>query len=214
MAKDMTWKFDQEVARTFPSHARSHIPQYESVISQCVDICDHFGKDAAIIDVGVATGETISHLHSAGFHNLFGVDNSQDMLNACPQDIATLICSETFPRTNPFDVVLMNWTLHFITDKRAYLRDIFKGLKPGGALVLSEKTSLDPFPHKFYHEFKRRNGLSEEQIAEKAKSLENVMHINDIPWYYENLPAIGFQDIQIINAFWCFSTFVCFKPAA
>ena len=208
----MSWEFDQEVARSFPAHARSHIPNYESVIEQCVALCKAYGKDAAIIDVGVATGETISQLSSAGFMNLFGVDNSQPMLDECTKGISTLMHSDTFPDSHDFDVVLMNWTLHFIQKKEAYLQDIFRGLKSGGTLVLSEKVSNAEFPRSFYDEFKRQNGLTEEEIARKSKSLKGVMHIDDIPWYFRTLSDIGFQEIYLVNAFWCFATFVCIKP--
>lgn len=210
----MSWKFDKEVARTFPSHARSHIPNYEEVIGLSVGLCEDYGENAAIVDVGVATGETISQLRAAGFKNLYGIDSSKDMLDACPQGIATLIHSEKFPTDREFDVVLMNWTLHFIKDKTSYLRDIYQGLKPGGLFVLSEKVSTAPLPRRHYYDFKRSNGLSEEAIAEKEKSLEGVMHINDIPWYFENLTKVGFEETYVANAYWCFATFISLKPRA
>lgn len=209
----MSWKFDQDVARTFPAHARSHIPNYEAVIGLCVALCEDYGKDAAILDVGVATGETISQLNSAGFTNLFGVDNSRAMLDQCPDGIATLILSESFPEAREFDVVLMNWTLHFIREKEDYLQDIFEGLRPGGLLVLSEKISKADFPSRHYHQFKRRQGLSEAEIRQKARSLEHVMYINDVPWYFRALSKAGFREVHLVNAFWCFATFVCIKPS-
>ena len=208
----MIWKFDEEVARTFPAHARSHIPNYESVIGQCVEICERGSKDAAIVDVGVATGETINALRAAGFTNLYGIDDSQAMLDACPQGIAKLIRSSVFPPDLRFDVVLMNWTLHFIREKEDYLRATFEGLKPGGILVLSEKVSNDPFPHRFYHEFKRRSGLTEAEIEAKANSLEGVMYINELPWYFDTLKVLGLVDVSVINASWCFATLVGRKP--
>jgi len=40
------------------------------------------------------------------------------------------------------------------------------------------------------------------------------MHINDIPWYFENLTKIGFEEVYVANAYWCFATFICLKPRA
>jgi tRNA (cmo5U34)-methyltransferase len=207
----MSWKFDKSVAKVFPSHARSHIPHYDEVITQCIEVCSSYEKNSPIIDVGVATGETITRLHNAGFVNLFGVDNSQDMLDACPQNIATLVHSSRLPQSIHFDVVLMNWTLHFIEDKMSYLEDIYNSLNSGGVLVLSEKVSNDDITTKFYYDFKRRNGLTEQQIIDKAQSLDGVMHINSVDWYHENLRKIGFKRIYLMNAYWGFASFVAFK---
>lgn len=134
----MTFAFDSAIAEVFPAHARAHIPNYDQVIDLSVDVCRRHGLDAEIIEVGVATGETIARLHAAGFRKLTGVDSSQHMLDKCPQGIAKLVTTSQFP-DGSYDVVLMNWTLHFIKDKVSYLERIFSQLRPGGILVLSEK---------------------------------------------------------------------------
>lgn len=208
--RGLKFTFDKSVAETFPAHARAHIPNYDSVIDQTVSVCRLKGNDACIVDIGVATGETISRLHRAGFNRLTGVDSSQDMLDKCPPNLATLIKSDTFP-DGKYDVVIINWTLHFIKDKRAYLHRAFQGLKPGGILILSEKTSDDEFPRKFYYDFKRSNGVSDADILRKEESLKSIMFINDVPWYFATLKETGFSKVFVANAFWCFTTFVCLK---
>jgi tRNA (cmo5U34)-methyltransferase len=205
----MNWKFDKAVAKTFPEHARQHIPNYEQVVVQSVHVCNMYPKNSKIVDVGCATGETLTQLYTAGFTNIYGVDNSQDMLDRCP-NFATLIHSNSFPKES-FDVVLINWTLHFIKNKEQYLKDVFGNISAGGALVLSEKTSLDPFAIKMYHDFKRKQGVSEEDIIIKEQLTKDVMFIDNTEWYLATLKNIGFSKIYIINAFWCFTTFVCIK---
>ena len=37
------------------------------------------------------------------------------------------------------------------------------------------------------------------------------MYIDNVEWYQRVLKEIGFSKIYIINAFWCFTTFVCIK---
>jgi SAM-dependent methyltransferase len=206
----LRFTFDKTVAETFPSHARSHIPNYDSVIDQTVNICRLKGAAASVIDVGAATGETIGRLHQAGFRNLTGVDSSQDMLDKCPAGFAKYIKSNTFPEGR-YDVVVLNWTLHFIENKRAYLNSVFPCLNPGGILILSEKTSNDEFPRTFYYDFKRSQGVSEADILRKEESLKSIMFINDVPWYFKTLNEVGFSKIFISDAFWCFTTFVCLK---
>lgn len=209
MDKITPWKFDTQVASTFSTHARQHIPNYDQVIDQCIEICKEAGEESKIIDVGCAVGETLVRLKLAGFNNLHGVDNSQSMLDQCPK-IANLQCSDYFPN-EMFDIVLMNWTLHFIPDKISYLRQIYKNLNNRGVLVLTEKTVKDSYAINFYHNFKRFQGVSEEDIAKKAKSVENVMHINNALWYLNTLSEVGFKQTYIINSHWCFNTFVCIK---
>lgn len=205
----MNWKFDQTVASNFATHARQHIPNYDQVINNCIEICQEVGYDAKIIDVGCAIGETLSQLNNAGFTNLHGVDNSQAMLDQCPP-IAKLTLSDTLPQEE-FDVVLMNWTLHFINHKELYLQEIFDHLVPGGILVLTEKTSVDPDALKFYHKFKSAQGVSNEDIIKKSNDIKDVMFVDNPLWYLTTLKKIGFDKIFIINAFWCFTTFVCIK---
>ena len=204
------WEFNKTVADMFPEHARQHIPNYLEVIDQCVDVCNTFKKDSKIIDVGCATGETLNLLKAAGFNNLYGVDNSPYMLEKCSGKDFKLTCSSTLP-DNMYDVIIMNWTLHFIKKKIEYITDIYQHLTTDGVFFLSEKTSVDDFSINFYHLYKSRMGVSQEVIIAKAASVKNVMHIDSIQWYLDTLKSIGFRKIYITNAHWCFTSFVCLK---
>lgn len=212
----MTWKFDDAVAASFREHARCHIPGYERVIDKSVMLCERtLGSDAHVIDVGCAVGETLEKLHRCGFHNLAGVDSSQAMLDRIKPGIAQLHLNDRFPAVEQkYDAVLMNWTLHFIEDKHRYLDDIYENTKPGGFLVLSDKTSLNPVYIDMYHRFKLAQGVSMADIQAKVASLVGSMHINDQQWYRSALMAAGFVDMTIIDADWCFTTFLAWKPDA
>jgi tRNA (cmo5U34)-methyltransferase len=207
-----SWKFDSKIAINFADYARKHIPNYDKVIDLSVNICKDFSKDAKIVDIGCASGETINRLHTEGFTNIYGVDNSQSMIEVCNQDIATYIFSETFPKnlTN-MNVVLMNWTLHFVKNKFDYLQSIFHSLESNGVLILSEKVSLDPYAISKYHQFKRLQGVDEEEILKKEQQVKSVMFIDDTEWYLTKLKEIGFKHIAVINSYWCFNTFLAVK---
>jgi tRNA (cmo5U34)-methyltransferase len=205
-----TWQFDHIIAKTFVAHARRHIPNYDLVIDKSVALCKKFlDSDSAIVDVGCATGETLNRLSQLGYKNLTGIDNSQAMLDHCSVN-ADLICSDQFP-DQMFDAILCNWTLHFVHDKMTYLQQMFKNLTPGGFMVLSEKTSLDPVMIDFYHELKSQHGVSDQEIASKATQVKDIMFINDIEWYLKTLKLIGFDRVQVIDANWCFTSFFCQK---
>lgn len=207
----MEWQFNEKVAETFVSHAKQHIPNYSQVIDKSIEVCSHYLQPQdKIIDVGCATGETLRRLHSAGFSNLTGVEASHAMLQHCDFNIARILHNDRFPNEK-FDGVLCNWTLHFIEDKEMYLVDIHRNMNENGVLVLSEKTSLDPTAIKFYHEWKHSQGVSWEDIRAKEAAVKDVMFIKDPKWYIDTLTWIGFKNIQIIDANWCFTTFMAVK---
>jgi len=205
------WEFNKELAPNFVDHAKKHIPDYDKVIDISVELCeDLYTKQSSIIDIGCASGETLKRLHAKGFTNIYGVDNSQAMLDVCPDNIATYKLSEDYPIGFPtMDVIICNWTLHFIKDKISYLNSIKNNLKDGGTFILSEKTTLDPLMIGKYHEFKINNGVTEEEIKIKEKQLLDVMFIDDIEWYLNTLKEIGFSKVNVINAHYCFNTFIC-----
>jgi tRNA (cmo5U34)-methyltransferase len=207
----MTWTFNRDVAIGFKSHAEKHIPGYIEVINKSVNVCERLlKKEARIIDVGCAIGETLRELHCRGFTNLHGSESSIDMLNECPKDLnIKYYNSDLFP-DHQFDGILCNWTLHFIKNKEDYLLSMIHALSNSGVLILSEKTSIDPFLTEMYYQYKRDRGTSEEEIAEKRKRLEGVMNINQIDWY---LTFFKEHDLSysIIAADFCFTTFIVRK---
>lgn len=203
-----SWRFDADVASRFQTIAEREIPDYHRVIDLCVRLIRRCANDhqPRIIDVGSALGETLRTLHLAGFRNLYGVEVSADML-ARSFDQARLIQSECFPvDAGPFDFVLANWVLHFVTDRVKYLEDVYQGMTPGGYLILTEKLACSELVHELYYDFKRANGLSEAQIQQKRKQLDGVLETRSLSWYLQTLDKIGFQNVEIINGHPAFVT--------
>jgi tRNA (cmo5U34)-methyltransferase len=206
------WRFDKKVAKTFVQHAQNHIPGYDRVIDKSVNFLKRrLNANDAIIDVGCATGETLKRLSQAGFNNLYGVDNSPDMLEQVPQHVARLLCDDRFPCQQKYQAVIMNWTLHFVSNKLQYLTDIWNSLDHKGILILSDKTQNKDVYLELYHDFKRSQGLSEQEIQNKTAQVQDVMHIDSQAWYLKTLTHIGFDDIIVIDADWCFTTFLAIK---
>ena len=207
------WVFDQNVANDFNEIANKNIPDYEQVITQCVQIISKIGiENPHIIDVGCATGNTLRHLYNAGFTRLTGVDSSEDMLRTIHLPIAQLILSNNFPcDQGHYDVVLANWTLHFIKDRKTYLTAIAESLSANGVLILTEKTQSSKVVQALYREFKRTNGLTNEEILIKEQQLEGVLTPYSVDWYLTLLPKLGFVEVEIINARYGFVSFLARK---
>lgn len=210
------WSFDTGIADSFDQHARQHIPDYDRVIDLCITVCQHLIKDPAedrILEVGSAVGETVKRLFAKDFHNIVGVESSANMLDKIRNvPIAHWIESDQFPHEHgPYQAVLCNWTLHFIKDKQTYLQKIYDGLNDGGFAIITDKTSNVGTELELYHNFKRTQGVSEEDIVAKAASVQSIMFINEPSWYLDTLKEIGFKQVAIINSAPCFTTFLAQK---
>ncbi|MBL6695881.1 MAG: carboxy-S-adenosyl-L-methionine synthase CmoA, partial [Luminiphilus sp.] len=139
-----------------------------------------------------------------------GIDNSEAMLTAArdvldkevPGLAIELIESDILDA--PIDnasVVIMNYTLQFvpIASRLPLLKKIRSALAPGDALILSEKIKLDsPTMDNtmiaMHHDFKRAQGYSDLEIAQKRQALENVLIPEPLDIHFERLKKAGFSD--------------------
>ena len=120
------------------------------------------------------------------------------------------------PETGAF---ILNYTLQFIRplQRQSLVTRLYGSLKPGGLLVLSEKTICEEkwLNRRFidiYHRFKRERGYSELEIARKREALENVL----VPFSIEENRALlrnaGFETVSTFFQWFNFSSFVAIKP--
>lgn len=209
-----TWRFNEAVAQRFDQEARAHIPNYELVVQKCVDIATALYPDKAaarILDVGCATGYTLEQLLCAGFTNVYGVDNSQAMLDHS-KVAERLVLSDTVPAEfGPYDLVLANWTLHFIEAREEYLAGIFNSLNKGGTLVITEKMEMSPLVYGQYHHFKRTQGVSQDEVVRKEAAIQGVLTTRPLTWYLETLQKLGFKQTTVLDASYGFVTLVASK---
>lgn len=207
------WKFDRTIAANFITHARKHIPDYDLVIDKCLSYANYnLPTSANILDFGSATGYTLQQFHNKGFYNLYGIESSADMLEQCDRGIANYLQAESVPSNyNSFDLIMSNWTLHFIKHKHALLTQFYNSLKDKGTLIVSEKVTETPLALDMYHQWKLKQGVTEEEVYAKHESLRNVLHVQSNTWWLYTLKDVGFSNIQIINANWCFCTYLCIK---
>lgn len=201
-----TWQFDDSVAARFQNEARTNIPDYDRVIDTCLTIANkRLKKDSKIIDVGSALGHTMDVFIKSGYKDVIGVDNSSAMIeNSLHRE--KVIKSDNFP-DGKYDMVLINWTLHFIEDKRLYLESVYNNMNNSGILILTDKTTQCDLIEDIYYDFKRSNGISEEYIQSKKQQLNGYMKTMSADWYPYVLRDLGFKYIQIINSRYGFVTY-------
>jgi tRNA (cmo5U34)-methyltransferase len=205
------WNFDDSVANRFQQEALAHIPDYERVISLCIDIAKrHLHSDDFIIDIGSALGYTVDRFVNSGFSCVMGTECSEPMLNVTKHP-ERIIHNSKFPTNIPFKLAIANWTLHFIIEREQYIKDVYDNLVDGGLFILTDKTPQSPLIKNLYYDFKRSNGVSDEYIYEKEHKLKGCMHLYPVQWYLDVLNEVGFSNVQIINSNLGFVTFYAEK---
>lgn len=207
MPVDKHWVFDGSVANRFQQEAETHIPDYNRVIDLCIDYTSKVfksKKDIKVIDVGSALGNTMDKFIQRGYTDVVGVDNSQAMVDRSKYPELVTV-SNTLPQGS-YNVVLANWTLHFVQERAQYIQDIYDNLQTGGFVIISDKMDHSMETEEMYYDFKRTNGVPEEVIQQKKKALIGVLTTKPLKWYLETLESAGFSDIQVINSRYMFST--------
>ncbi|MCO7261977.1 carboxy-S-adenosyl-L-methionine synthase CmoA [Dickeya zeae] len=217
------WTFDERVAEVFPDMIQRSVPGYSNIISMIGMLAERFVQaDTQVYDLGCSLGAaTLSmrrNIHVPGCR-IIAVDNSSAMVARCRRHI------EAFRAETPVDVreadildidienaslVVLNFTLQFIPPEQRLLllKRICQGLRPGGALVLSEKFSFDDVSigellFNMHLDFKRANGYSELEISQKRSMLENVMLTDSVDTHKARLREAGFAHSDVW--FQCFN---------
>lgn len=227
----VNFEFNEAVARVFPDMIRRSVPGYGTLISLIGLLAEQYAQDGSrIYDLGCSLGAaTLSMRHRLEHRRctIIGVDNSSAMIEQCRVNIdddigdvpVELICSDIQNvDIQDASVVVLNFTLQFIApgDRLMLLQKIHRGLRPGGALVLSEKLVFaDPQENELlidlHHAFKRANGYSDLEISQKRTALENVLVPDTLEQHRQRLHDAGFgrtyQWYQCLN----FASLLAFK---
>ena len=114
-------------------------------------------------------------------------------------------------------VVAMNYTLQFvpIAARPNILGKIRQSMRPGGALILSEKIAFEDSVVNqhfidLYHDFKRANGYSDLEISQKRDALERVLIPETLETHKARLAAAGFSQAEVWFQCFNFASIVAF----
>ena len=201
--------FDASVAGVFADMIRRSVPGYETVIPLSGLLAARYLQaDSRIYDLGCSLGATtLAVLDQIGATNceIIAIDNSSAMLERAQQS-RTWDSRVTFLQSDVCDVeicdasvILMNYLLQFVEpDRRLPLLKIIRdGLRPGGALIFSEKIAGDDEFDSIHEDFKLANGYSDLEVSQKRSALEKVMVPDTLDGHRERLAAAGFDEVSI-----------------
>lgn len=206
--KDLVdFAFDTRVAEVFPDMIRRSVPGYEVVVPLTGLIAaKHLSAGARCYDLGCSLGAaTHAVLRAVGDMpcEIVAVDNSAAMLEKARSLAAAAGVDERirWVRADIRDVpledaaaVVLNYTLQFLPppDRLPLLRRIRAALTNAGVLAVAEKLAASDYWQDLHLRFKRANGYSDLEIAQKRDALENVMRVDSEEAHLERLRGAGF----------------------
>ncbi|WP_034915443.1 carboxy-S-adenosyl-L-methionine synthase CmoA [Erwinia sp. 9145] len=225
------WTFDERVAEVFPDMIQRSVPGYSNIISMIGMLAGRFVQPhTQVYDLGCSLGAaTLSvrrNIQAEGC-KIVAVDNSPAMIERCRRHI------DAFRAETPVEVieadirdvvienasmVVLNFTLQFLApdERQQLLKKVCEGMRPGGALVLSEKFSfadkdVGELLFNMHHDFKRANGYSELEISQKRSMLENVMLTDSVEIHKARLHNAGFAHAELWFQCFNFGSLVALK---
>ncbi|QQD17657.1 carboxy-S-adenosyl-L-methionine synthase CmoA [Spongiibacter nanhainus] len=221
--------FDEQVVDVFPDMIQRSVPGYATIIAMTGILAGRYAQPhSRCYDLGCSLGASslsmAQHIDVEAVE-IIGVDNSPAMIERCSERAKqhstplTLRC-ESIQDTelSKASVVVLNFTLQFVpeADRAALLQRIGKAMQPGGILVLSEKIRFAD-PHlqelntQLHHEFKRANGYSDMEIAQKRSALEQVLIPETLDSHRQRLKGAGFASIDVWFQCFNFASLVAIK---
>jgi tRNA (cmo5U34)-methyltransferase len=225
------FNFGEKVASVFDDMLDRSVPFYREIQRMTVEMAADFASEGTnIYDLGCSTGTTLLNL-GQNIHRkvkFIGIDYSEDMLARCKQKLAEhhfsrgheLICADLNQGVHieNASVVVMVLTLQFIRplNRDKLIGSILRGLNGNGCLILVEKvlgedSVFNRLFIKYYYDFKKRNGYSELEIAQKREALENVLIPYKLLENRELLIREGFRYCDVFFKWYNFCGMVAVK---
>ncbi len=213
-AQIVDFVFDESVAAAFPDMIRRSVPGYETVVPiSGLIAARHARSGGRCYDLGCSLGATtmaIQRQLDTPDCRVIGVDNSSAMLDrarALHGDDTRVEWVLADVREVPVEnacAVVMNYTLQFVpsADRLPLLRRIRDGMDASGVLIVSEKVRFaDEWEQSYFNHthlgYKRANGYSELEVAQKRTALENVLVPDSIEEHVARFRAAGFARVHV-----------------
>ncbi len=215
--------FDKHVADVFPDMIERSVPGYTTTIAMIGVLAGQYAKPASNCydlgsSLGAATLAMRHHIKKDGV-KIIAVDSSKAMLERSKKIIerdhstseVQLVHDDILNITiENASVCVLNFTLQFLIldDRKKMIQKIYDGLSPGGILILSEKIIFENKQNQetqteWHHTFKKANGYSDLEVAQKRTALENVLVPETLEQNKKRLFDSGFVNVNLW--FQCFN---------
>mgnify|MGYP002378967058 FL=1 len=192
VAEPSQFSFNEAVVDVFPDMIQRSVPGYGTVVRMTGVLTEQYAKEGThVYDLGCSLGESIRAAELAigdRACQLVGVDNSPAMIEKVRAEVPPRskimwhLSDITQMEFKTASVVIMNFTLQFIpiNERLKLLKQIRSSMVPGGLLILSEKLTMpdaemNELMVNLHHDFKRSQGYSGLEIAQKRDAIDNVL---------------------------------------
>jgi len=223
--------FDEKVVDVFPDMINRSVPGYSTIINLIGIIAQQYTKpNTRLYDLGCSLGAaslSMRHRLKENGCQIISVDNAEAMIERLDKILqrdnsktpVQALCADINEiEISNASVVVMNFTLQFIPlDERKIIMDkIYNGLNDGGCLILSEKLAFPDIDEnatqvELHHAFKKSNGYSDLEIAQKRSALENVLIPETKETHSQRLKETGFSQVFPIFQCFNFASFIAIK---
>lgn len=225
------FQFDHQVVNVFPDMIKRSVPGYTTIISMIGQLSERYAQSGSrCYDLGCSLGAAtlaMRHRIRSADCQIVAVDNSNAMIDRCAKVIdadsgevpVQLLCSDLQDvAIENASMVVLNFTLQFIAkaERTQIIKRIYDGLLPGGVLILSEKLAFEDSHHQelmieLHHNFKRSNGYSDLEIAQKRSAIEDVLIPETLDEHRTRLQAAGFTSSDVWFQCFNFASLIAIK---
>ncbi len=230
-AGSVGFQFDEQVVRVFPDMIARSVPGYELVVPMIGLLARRYAQARTnIYDFGCSLGAVSLAMGLAvrtSDTSIIAVDNSRAMVKQCRQNlvanqpaIPVEVRLENILDTpvQNASVVVLNYSLQFLdrNQRQTLLERISAGLCTGGVVIISEKLCFPDSAEQedqteWHHAFKRSQGYSELEIAQKRNALENVLQPDTEATHLARLKRAGLSRPRRWFQCFSFASYIAFK---
>ena len=225
------FRFDEQVVKVFPDMIARSVPGYELVVPMIGMLARRYTQaDSNIYDLGCSLGAAslaMSLAVRAKGARIIAVDNSEAMVARCrknvteqggalPIDVHLQDILKT--QIENASVVVLNFTLQFLSldQRQTLISRISAGMREGGVLIISEKICFADEQEQadqtaWHHDFKRAQGYSELEIAQKRNALEDVLRPETEDAHFQRMHQAGLSRYHRWFQCFSFASYIAFK---
>lgn len=204
--------FDEKVVAVFPDMIKRSVPGYDTILKGIAMLAMKYIQPAtAVYDLGASLGAvslTVDQAIGQQSVTIHAIDNSTPMIDALQDHLSSIELNNSIQaclqdvaeaKIDNASMVVSNFTLQFMpqASRQTVCERVHAGLNPGGVFVLSEKVTSSQTLIDYYHGYKKINGYSDREVAQKRQALEDSLTPDGLSTWLARLEAVGFSQIEV-----------------